>query len=108
MTRPARKLLLAALAAVYGIAVVGASAMHGSFGAKARAAAAAAHDEAPSLAASHDDCPVCHFQAQGQVVVAPDRQFCVDVVSIRPPGEPTAELPSPPDRPSSPRAPPAA
>ena len=58
------------------------------------------------LVGPHDDCPVCHFLTQGQILVDPDRQGRVEVVQIHPADEIPLIIPSGVRLPTHPRAPP--
>jgi len=55
----------------------------------------------------HDDCPVCHLNAQAAFFLSSDDVPVVDVVAIQPPNEPPAVALATPEGPSAPRAPPA-
>jgi hypothetical protein len=60
------------------------------------------------LVSSHDDCPICHFLTQGQILDDPDRCGHIEVVQVRPADE--IPLLAPPDVRllTHPRAPPLA
>jgi hypothetical protein len=113
MARFARRILLATLVAAYGGVTVLGPSLHALPGFN--------HTQSPlkdrtdgctnrivQFASSHDDCPVCHFLAQGQTVV--DRDYCgrVEVVQIHPPDEISIIVPPNGRSPSHPRAPPLA
>jgi hypothetical protein len=108
----ARRLFLASLLALYGFVTLGGPALHalpgcghaGALQTNDQDAGNRAQPGPPSLAG--DDCPICHFHAQGQFLFARDRDFCTDVVRIRPADEPRLIAPTPHVRVSIPRAPP--
>ncbi|WP_076343492.1 DUF2946 family protein [Paludisphaera borealis] len=108
MQRVLRRLLLASFVALYGAATLCGPALHSIPGfdhAKAESAPDG-HDSAPTPS-HHDDCPVCHFLAQGQIAAEDEPEHFTNVVWK----EPAHNLPLVPPRPfrrsSIPRAPPA-
>jgi hypothetical protein len=108
----ARRLFLASLIALYGFVILCGPALHELPGCDHRGALQAADQDVgkraqPSpLSIAGDDCPICHFHAQGQFLVASDRDLCTDVVRLRPADEPRLVVSAPHVRPSIPRAPP--
>jgi hypothetical protein len=111
MRRFARQILMASLVALYGGVTAFGPALHSLPGFK-HGPAALAHstggsDSHPApLVGSHDDCPVCHFLSQGQILVDPDRLGRVEVVQIHPADEIPLFIPSGTRLPTHPRAPP--
>jgi hypothetical protein len=110
----ARRLFFGALLTVYGFVTVAGPALHALPGCDHAGAIQASDQESGKRAQPRpltivgDDCPICHFHAQGQFLVASDRDLCTDVVRLRPADEPRLVLISAPVRPSIPRAPPLA
>ncbi len=110
----ARRLFLASLLVLYGFVTLGGPALHAlpgcdHAGALKRADQDSGNRTQPSpLSVAGDDCPICHFHAQGQFLIASDRDFCTDVVRMRPTDEPRLIAPAPHVRVSIPRAPPLA
>src|SRR4051794_30009016 len=81
--RRIRQILLASLLALYGALTVGGSALHSLPGAgHAKAGTAARGDDSDRPTSPHDDCPVCHFLAQGQITGSSAHVPCLDVVGI--------------------------
>ena len=78
MSRPSRRILVASLLALYGLVALCGNGMH------ALAEASTSHhdhagghcDEGTnrSISAANDHCPLCEFQAQGQLRVEAPRQ----------------------------------
>jgi hypothetical protein len=109
-----RRLFLASLLALYGLVTLCGPALHalpgcdhpGQVQDSDKGAGQGARPN--SLAGSPDDCPICHFHAQGQFLVASDRDLCTDVVRLRPADELPLVVSSPVFRLSIPRAPPLA
>jgi hypothetical protein len=107
-----RRLLLASLLALYGLVTVCGPALHALPGCDhpgqvQNSDQDSGHGAKPkSLSSSADDCPICHFQTQGQFLVTSDRDFCTDVVRIQPADEPPLAISSPVVSLSIPRAPP--
>ena len=111
MRRFARQILMASLVILYGGVTAIGPALHSLPGFKHVPAALAdlrgGSDSHPApLVGSHDDCPVCHFLALGQILVDPDRRGRVEVVQIHPADEIPLIIPSGVRLPSHPRAPP--
>ncbi|WP_165225295.1 DUF2946 family protein [Aquisphaera insulae] len=114
MRRRAHRILLASFLALYAGISLGGAGLHAlpGFGhdpaslsselPKAPGHPAGSHDRAA------DDCPFCHFHAQGQLVADPWGAWLVDVLRIRPADDPPLVFPPALDRPSAPRAPPLA
>jgi hypothetical protein len=113
MRQRVRQTLLVALLTLYGVATLSGPALHALPGLGHGLAKLTSSDEKiPGQSDRHHnaahDCPVCHFNAQGQLNVDPATAMLVDVVRIRPADHPSLTFPSAPDRPSTPRAPPLA
>ncbi len=107
MNRRVRRLLVGWVIAAYGAMSLCGPALHALPG-MGHAKAFDRGDNSTQLATSHDDCPVCHFLAQGQIGADSDHDLWTDVVRVRPDDDlPLFSLPAP-DGPSSPRAPPLA
>ena len=110
--RRARTLLLIATLALNGLVTLCGPSLHAIVGLEHGAilVGSGGADEGTSgrLGASHDDCPLCHHAALAAIVVDARGDLALDVVALRPADEPPAPLPSKPDGPSSPRAPPRA
>jgi hypothetical protein len=110
MRRRAQPLLLASLLALYGVITLGGPALHALPG-PGHADSLGTHEgDGPTGrdAKSHDDCPICHFAAQGQLLASSNSDHCVDVAQFHPPADLPLVAPPTPARPSSPRAPPLA
>jgi hypothetical protein len=105
-----RRWLLASLLALFGLVTVCGPALHALPGCDHQGPAQTSDRETKpnSLAGSPDDCPICHFHAQGQFLVASDHDQCTGVVRLRPADEPPLVLPTAVVRPCIPRAPPLA
>ncbi len=112
--RRARQYLLASLFALYGMATLCGPALHALPGFGHAECFGTYHGEGGTDGlpgedtTSHGDCPICHFNAQGQIVAEPDFDRCLDVVQVLPPDDPPLVFPPALERPSSPRAPPLA
>lgn len=107
-----RRRLLTTLLALYGLVTLGGPALHAlpgfDHGAKRTSEAPDSPGKSDPHQNSSHDCPICHFQAQGQLPIDPADAILVDVVRIRPADAPPLVVPPALDRPSSPRAPPLA
>jgi hypothetical protein len=109
MQRRARQLLLASLLALYGVMTVGGPALHALPGAgRVESGALGGVVGADHSTASHNDCPLCQFLAQGQIAEDHARVLSPDVVRVQPADDLPITFPSSIARPSSPRAPPSA
>src|SRR5437764_397835 len=113
MRRLTRQILMGTLVALYGGVTVLGPALHALPGFNHVAtpltvARGGSDSHIVPLVGSHDDCPVCHFLTQGQILDDPDRCGHIEVVQVRP----ADEIPriAPPDisLPTHPRAPPLA
>jgi hypothetical protein len=108
MQQLVRRLFLASLLALYGSVTVCGPALHSLPGCDhpGQLQTADQGSQPRSLTSSPDDCPICHFQSQGQFLVASDRDVCTDIVRIRPTDEPPLAVCTSVVRISIPRAPP--
>jgi hypothetical protein len=113
MRRFARQVLIATLAALYGGVTAFGPALHALPGLNHAPTAltilkGGSDRHATPLTVSHDDCPVCHFLMQGQVLGDPDPLGRIEAVQVRPADE--IPLIAPPDLRllTHPRAPPLA
>ncbi len=110
MRQRANELLLAMILSCYGVITVGGGALHAFFGfdhvmARLDSGGGRAPVRADQDAAAHE-CPICHFQAQGQIVADAGLYACIDAIQIRPCDNPPLTIPPAVHRPSIPRAPP--
>ena len=110
MRQRANQLPLAMILSFYGVITVGGGALHAFFGfdhvmARLDSGGGPAPVGADQDAAAHE-CPICHFQAQGQIVADTGLYACIDAIQIRPCEKPPLTIPLTVDRPSMPRAPP--
>ncbi len=105
MHRTVRQLLLVAVLALYGSMTCCGPALHAfSFAGHGKAISLGGGDGTHQSAASHNDCPVCHFLAQGQLADESSHVPSLDVVLVRPVDRLPFAFPAPLDRPTSPRA----
>lgn len=105
----ARQILLASLLALYGVVTVGGPALHALPGAgHAKAATTADGDGSERPTSSDDDCPICHFFAQGQLAEDSTHVMSMDVVRIQPADDLPLTFPPAVARSAGPRAPPVA
>lgn len=107
MQRVIRRLLLAGFIALYGAVSLCGSAIHSvpGFDHVAAGEGADSHDAHP-LTSPHDDCPVCHFLAQGQLTTEAVPTIFSDRMGMESPGERPLIPPRRSHRPAAPRAPP--
>jgi hypothetical protein len=110
MQRLVRRLFLALLLALYGSVTVCGPALHSLPGCDhpGQLQTSDQGTQPKSISTTSDDCPICHFNAQGQFLVTSDRDLCTDVVRIRPASEPPLAVSTSVVRLSIPRAPPLA
>jgi len=107
--RRIRHFLLASLLALYGAVTVAGPALHALPGAgHVKAGVPGRGDVSDRPDSSHDDCPVCHFFAQGQITGSSVHVPSLDVLRIQPVDDLPFSFPPPFDRSSAPRAPPTA
>ncbi len=110
MFRSVRRLLFASLIACHAITILCGPCLHELAGLSHPIGGArkSGRTDAPaqSPSESSDNCPICHFVAQGQLTVAPafvrSEPILVDRLTLEPP----AALPTAPVHASAPRAPP--
>jgi hypothetical protein len=113
MRRFSRHILMVTFIALYGGMSTLGTAMHAlpGFGhARAPRAETKARSDGrvATFVSGHDDCPVCHFLTQGQILDDPDHCGHVDVVQVRPADEIPLTAPAEVRRLTHPRAPPIA
>ena len=102
-------MLLVAVLALYGSMTCCGPALHAfSSEGHGKASSLGRADGAHQSGASHNDCPVCHFLALGQLADDSSHVPSLDVVLVRPAERLPFAFPAPLDRPTSPRAPPLA
>lgn len=108
-----RQILLVLLIGLYAAISLGGPGVHSLPGFDHNHASQAT--DHPLVVGGHDlhdgdahTCPICHFHAQGQMIADPGDCRSIEVVWIRPLGDPPACSPPVCDRPSIPRAPPLA
>jgi hypothetical protein len=105
----ARQFLLASLIVLYGAMTVGGPALHSLPGAEhVKVDTPADGDGSDRPISSHDDCPICHFLAQGQLAADSTHVLSPDVACIQPADDLPLTFPPAVGRSAGPRAPPIA
>jgi Protein of unknown function (DUF2946) len=111
MQRVLRRLFLASFVALYGAVSLCGSALHALPGLDLDhvkvGSSSHGQDSAPPTS-HHDDCPVCHFLAQGQLVFQGGPEIFTDAMWKEPAHNPPLAPPRPFRLASIPRAPPVA